>query len=547
MDILTLAKTGNADDLVRSLRARSLFSPYFFTKVVLGYTQMVDHFHYVESERFINAWLNGVNKQWIEWPRGFFKSTQFTIGTSIWITLPVSTEDSQFAIEKLGIPDDEWFNRVSLHNQDVTQLLAFETIENAKKKIAEIKWHFEENQLFRNIFPEIAYTGVEKPWTKDCLKIRRVGYAQRQEEGTFEAIGVGVALQSRHYDIVWEDDLVGERAIKSETEMKRTIGWHERLSGAFIDAAKQVRFGVSNRWGYHDLNSHIRMHEPDFVFHTRAARELDSEGKLVPTFPERYSLQSLDDIAGSMTAYNFSCQYLNRPILETAAEVPLARIHHYTIDVSNGLMRCSCGEIIDINSCTRYMAYDPYNAKNAMSRSRPAIAVVAGAPNRHFLVLDYTVLRDSYDKIFQKLVSYNNHWRPHLFVYEDVGAQNMVEHHLRTIQNTAEFTAEKNRRFPRIIAERPRGRAKEVRIRDYFLPVITNANLAIREEHRHLSDALGTFPNPVLDHDYDLLDALAYLAPHVRYPSVDDEDKSVDEAMVEALTKSYSYYNEVTQ
>jgi len=39
-------------------------------------------------------------------------------------------------------------------------------------------------------------------------------------EGTFDFIGVGGALQSTHYDLAIQDDLVGREASKSETIMK---------------------------------------------------------------------------------------------------------------------------------------------------------------------------------------------------------------------------------------------------------------------------------------------------------------------------------------
>src|SRR5258708_7588149 len=131
--ILTMAESGHADQVMRDLRVRSLYSPYFLEKVVLGYRDLVDHLHLHDTELFVDRWTQGVRKQFIEWPRAFFKTTTFTIGMSIWTVCPVTDEDHLYALDVLGLPEDKWLARVALHDQDATQVLALETDEDAKK------------------------------------------------------------------------------------------------------------------------------------------------------------------------------------------------------------------------------------------------------------------------------------------------------------------------------------------------------------------------------------------------------------------------------
>jgi hypothetical protein len=544
VNILQVASTGKAENVVREMRVRSLYSPYYLAKVVLGYKELVDHLHLHDTELFIQRWLEGVRKQWIEWPRGFFKSTTFTISTGIWITLPHDDSDSEYALDVLHIDEGEWFRRMKLHDQDTTQLLAFETQPNAKKKVNEIKWHFEENTLFRMLFPEIAYSGNETPWTTDCLKIRRVGDGRRVQEGTFEAIGVDGALQSRHYKIVWEDDLVGKKAVESQVTMESTIRWHGLLHGAFENAAEQIRFGVSNRWGYADLNSHIRQNEPDFVFYTRRAWEIDEEtGTERAIFPERYPLDKLKQIqnSGSMTKYDFSCQYLNDPVLPGEQETDIRKLHTYHVE-PDGRIVCSCGASFYASQLWRAIHYDPYNAKQTTSGSCPAIPVVGTSTDKHIFLLDYFIGRGNYPKIYDKLFEYNDRWRPHVFTYEDVGNQNMCEFHIRDREKFGEHL-DKHRRFPRIIAVPTRGRAKEIRIRDSFLPCIDKYKFSRRANHLSFDKQLETFPNKVLDHDYDLLDALAQGALVWRFPESDEAvatKKADEDAYMKQLGQPYT-------
>lgn len=524
-NVLELARKGDAKNVIRDMRVRSLFSPYYFTKTVLGYRKLVDHLHNHDLELFVKRWAQGMTKQGVEWPRAFFKTTTFTIGVGIWGVCPVTDEDSEYALNVLELPEDEWWGRVALHDQDATQLYAFETDFNAKKKLAIVKWHFEENNIFRMCFPEIATDGSESRWTNDCLIIRRVGDRRRDAEGTFEAIGVGGALQSRHYTRVFEDDLVGERARKSAPEMEKTIGWHGRLAGAFESAAHQTRFLISNRWGYADLNSHVRENEPDFVFYTRSALELNKEtGEYESIFPEEYSVEDLLAIRdkGSMTRYDFSCQYLNMPTMPGESLVAKENLHVYRVEEVAGraAMVCGCGARWFPTQLRRYIHYDPYNAK-ASSKSCPAIVVVGTSPDEHIFLMDYWMTQGSYGQVYEKIFHFNDVWLPQLFTYEDVGHQNATEFHIREIAKTTEYKT-RHRSFPRIEGVATGNRAKETRIAESLLPVIEKKKFACRMNQLAFMDQLEKFPHPVLTHDYDLLDALAQGALRWRFPLAEE-------------------------
>lgn len=551
-NVMHMAETGRASDIIRDMRVRSLFSNYYFVKVVLNYPELTDYFHQVEMESFVDRWAEGYRKQWIEWTRGFFKSTCFTIGTGIWIVLPVTENDTDYAINKLQIPEDLWFKRISLHNQNVRQLMAFETMANATKKIKEIKWHFEENTLFRAAFPTIIPPATrENTWTNDCLIIPRIGESARHPEGTFEAMGVGGTLQSRHYDIVWEDDLVGKDATESDTIMQSTIRWHGLLHGAFVDATRQVRFGVSNRWGYNDLNSHIRANEPDFIFHTRSAWSLDpNDGVEVPTFPidgtgkTRFTMEELDRIQhnGSMTAYDFSCQYLNSPVLPGDRQCNLSALHRYRVE--GGQIICSCGSKFWPEALYRFGHYDPFNAKGVGSTSCPAIVTVGTSWDKHVFLLEYFITRGTYERIYQQIFKQNNKWRWKVFTYEDVGHQNMTEYHIRQIERTHEH-AKQNTKIHRIQAIKTGNRSKETRIREAFIPSIEHGKFSIRDSHKEFVSQLETFPNKVLQHDYDLLDCLAQgAALPWSYPlseELEDEYKLKEDEFVKKLGQPYSH------
>lgn len=544
-DVLQLAATGKASELMRDLRVRSLFSPYFFGKTILGYDKMVKHLHWHDTEQFVSRWARGIRKQAVEWPRAFYKTTTFTITCGIWHVLPVSEEDHDYALNVLHLDEEEWLLRSATHDQDATQLFAFETEANAIKKLSQIRWHFEENELFRTLFSEIAHDGTEPRWTNDCLTIRRRGPRRRDAEGTFEAIGVGGALQSRHYTTVWGDDLVGENARKSDKVMADTIGWYGRLNGAFENASTAEFFLISNRWGYADLNSFVRDNEPDMKFYTRAAWESDPvSGEDVSIFPEQYTMEFLYKLrdSGSMSRYDFSCQYLNSPALPGEKEVDLSKRHYYTV-AEDGLMKCSCGANFYPSQLFRYMHYDPYNAK-ATSTSCPAIVVVGTSSDEHVILLATWTVKGSYANVFDKLFEFNDRFSPKLFTYEDVAHQNMAAFHWQTISRTTEYKEKGHRRPPTIEPAKTGGRAKEARIREHLFPVIEQRKFSTRKTQTILDTQLDTFPNKVFDHDYDLLDCLAQGAPFWRYPENEDSvlsSRSEEDEYKSQLGKGYSY------
>ena len=540
-NILQLAAQGKADKVLLDQRVRSILSPYYFSKVILGKRKMVDHLHQNELEDFCDRWIRGETEQAVEWPRAFFKTTTFTQGIGLWVILPVTEADTEYALNDLSIPEDYWLERISLHDQDATQLFAFETQDNAEKKVGDIRWHLEENTTLRWLFPEICYEGSERPWNNRCLVIRRVGERRGVQEGTFEAIGVGGALQSRHYKIIWCDDLVGERAKNGGPEMERTIGWYQRLEGAFENATRKIRWLVSNRWGYNDLNSWVRENQKDVHFHTRAAWEMKN-GVETPIFPEQYPMEELLKIQNKMTKYDFSCQYLNSPIMPGEKEVALEDVHFYEVD-EDANMRCSCGYICRASSLYRYMHYDPYNAKGPSSTSCPAIVVVGTSADKHHFILDYYLSKENYGKIYDRIFYYNDTWKPRLFTYEDVGHQNLTKHHIETIARTTEYKSQ-HRNFPRIEGVKAGTRSKERRIREGLFPVIEKKKFSCRRKHQMLLKMLETFPHAVFDHDYDLLDAISQGANLWRFPESEDsmiDARAQDDEYLKHFNEPFSY------
>jgi hypothetical protein len=187
------------------------------------------------------------------------------------------------------------------------------------------------------------------------------------------------------------------------------------------------------------------------------------------------------------------------------------------------------------------MHYDPYNAKGAMSTSCPALAVVGCSADKHVFLLDYFLSKEKYGKVYDRIFRYNDVWRPSLFTYEDVGHQNMTAFHIQEIMKTAEYKAA-HKPFPRIQGCPVHNTGNTTRIRENLFPVIEKKKFAVRRKHQAFLTMLDTFPHPVMDHDYDLLVALAQGAPLWRFPEdVDTTDtrRAEEDAYLASFGKPY--------
>jgi hypothetical protein len=213
-------------------RANSLMDLYYFSTVVMGknrFSKNPDKASNLHYQMCLTVMKDGL-KEGIEIPRDHFKSTVYSECFPIWRALPFGKREEDF-FTSVGYTDlyIEWMHRI--HSQDIRILLVSETITNAIKLGSRISNHYENNSFFNHLFPEIMPTSKET-WTNESLHQRRTASGRGQGEGTFDLIGVGAALQSRHYNVVVEDDLVGREARKSSVVMADTIDYHQILVGS---------------------------------------------------------------------------------------------------------------------------------------------------------------------------------------------------------------------------------------------------------------------------------------------------------------------------
>lgn len=561
-------------------RANSLMDMYYFGVVTLGKHKLsrnpekAKNLHYIMCLAVMKDGL----KEGIEIPRDHFKTTIYSEIFPMWRALPFGAKEEDF-FANIGYSDlyIEWMRRT--HSQDVRILLVSETIKNAIKIGSRIANHYANNDLFRDLFFDILPTEKET-WTADSLHQRRTSKGSGQGEGTFDFIGVGAALQSRHYNICVQDDLVGREARKSAIVMADTIDYHQILVGATdTDTDNPGRdfdeIVVGNRWSHDDLNSHIRKEEPYFGWTTHSALggccSLHSFGAAI--FPEGFTREKLLRWKRRLGSYHFSCQFLNYPIDPSKTKFNLAdfryfhfertygvatipkdlpwhkvqEISHpqqYRIEIKHHVADGDVAKNVFPRYLDRAIIVDPNHGGEHQAselgtagRCRHAIVVVGALqePRRVYL-LDQWAKACSIDDFIKKIFFYAIKWKLSKIHVEAVGAQKYLLYHLKY------FIAENKAKHPELqgieIASLKTPQSADAKFEriDNVVPMVERHEVWLDEnncaEFKEEAEKYGQQKTTI-----DLLDVFGYVPQVLPFDVVSEEDVA---EFLKKQKKSYS-------
>lgn len=485
-------------------------------------------------------------KEVIEIPRDHFKSTVYSECFPMWRALPFSDRYAD-TMQKLGCSElyVEWMRKA--HKQDIRIFLVSEVTKNAKKLGKRIRNHYESNDLFKELFSEIIPT-AQCVWTDESLHHQRTQKGMAFGEGTFDFVGVGSAIQSTHYDLSIQDDMIGRDALKSETVMNDTIEYHKLIVGAMdsVEARDFDEIVVGNRWSFKDLNSHIRAEESSyFNFITHSALggccKLHPYGE--PIFPEKFSIHLLGRWKKRLGSYLFSCQFLNFPINPEKCKFNLSdlRYFEYLPDDSNTTFirtpekpvrvklrhRVYEGDVdedIYPRILDRYMIVDPNHAGNK-GRCRHAITItgVRQDKRRIYLLKQWAKAcseKEFVETIFKLALQFkiNTIW------LETVGFQKFLKFHLEYFitvnKNEPKWKNIEYISFKELESSNTEN-AKETRI-DAFIPIVERHEFWVNtDDCEEVREEMRTYGNRGAL--VDILDTLGYGTQVWKFDELTDE------------------------
>ena len=316
-------QAGALRDATSELRAACERSLYVFCKSICGFSKFVSHLHLP-----LCRWLqqSTPHKRILLMPRSTFK-TSMVRGLGMWITIQQPYGNPYFP------------------GRDGRDLRILYAAENEKRAVSRITWirrQYENNALFRALWPGHVWQSGDKDasiWTLSRFALpRREDYP----EATFEAAGVDSGSTGGHYDITVKDDLIGERCLKQPELIGSAINWWQTSHSLFDDEAVDYDFVLGTRWKTEDIYSWIFENEHDYDARIYSAinRPLDLPPSGHPDklllFPERLSREMLGELKRKYGQLYY-LNYENEPFSGGNAAFTMALCGSCTIDADNNI------------------------------------------------------------------------------------------------------------------------------------------------------------------------------------------------------------------
>jgi len=212
---------------------------------------------------------NPLNKRiGIAMPRAWRKSTVFTKWFPIWCYL---------------------------QDPEVRQLIAAENERIATGFMDWIQKQLLHNELLRKVYHDrlekvdTAWTRQNR-WSSTAMDLPRKGI---YSEPSIQAIGVGGAAQSGHYDIIHIDDLVGKAAMESPSVLESVLRWFDNVEELLVnpdwtDAEGSRIKIVGTHWGVGDFFCYVQEKYPRYKWKMVSALK-DSD------LPEKPNIQWINN------------------------------------------------------------------------------------------------------------------------------------------------------------------------------------------------------------------------------------------------------------
>lgn len=190
-------------------------------------------------------------------------------------------------------------------------VLAHNKQENASDNLVSVKNYFLTTGL-KTLFPEYI------PNTKDWGNMSGFSVANRTDKGrseeNIEAVGVDTEITGRHYQIAKKNDLVTEKSVNTEEQIKKTLDWDMRFNqGMFDDPQITLQDYEGTRYHFADLYS-VKLNDPKIkimdypVLKDKNPQNLNRENI---SNPERFSAEGIQEMQKDMWVFN--CQMLLKP------------------------------------------------------------------------------------------------------------------------------------------------------------------------------------------------------------------------------------------
>lgn len=412
------------------MRFRALTDTYYLATNVMGYTKLTPNTHGP-----LCAFLDTckVNRRLIQMPRSHFKTVCVTI---VHRTQEVLKDPSR---------------RI---------LIVGDTGTNASKHLQKIKNQLEKNRLLRWLFPDRVWADVQQApkWSEEALFLPQDinGSVALHGEPTFDSIGAGGGVVSRHYDTINPDDIIAEDEYYSPLEMSKVIDWFSNLEGLFTPPLEAGQMDIpSTYWRTDDVYAFSEEFfgggkEPvetgpysyqrgGIAVFRRGAIEngepifppvYNEKGEIVNGYPKEFF-----DRLREKNPERYAAQYANNPKSSENAYFRQEYLRYYEIRDTDGHFLTYVGSdnfqhTVDIRQLVIHSFCDPNAGGNNRFRGSRAAVITTAVDVRwpRIFILDAWIKRAPTNILVDEIFRQNAKWTPETFSIEGNGLQKMLKY-----------------------------------------------------------------------------------------------------------------------
>lgn len=391
---------------------------------------------------------------------------------------------------KSSVVTKGWTIQQVLNNPNIRILIANSVWDNSRKFLRSIQKYVGSGSLLHTYFGPFQ----SDHWNQDeCTVSAR---SVILDAPTWATTGIEKEQTSQHYDLIVADDLVARENVGTKEQREKVYLYYKDLFDLLEPDGTIVVIGT--RWHQDDLYAKILEEGTSWDCLIKTAFREDGS----VTFPEKFSLEHLANLRATKGPYEFSSQYLNNPIDESASDFKAAWIRYY--------------EPTTPHPASLYLTIDP-----AVSLSTDAdytAMLVAGMfKDRRIRVVDYlhkkVVPHELVDLVFELVKK----WKLHRVGIETFAFQKTLKYDILRQQRERGIFFSVDELGKRHMGKGEPPLSKEARIRR-LQPYFEQGLVELRSDMRVVVDELLSFPRG--RHD-DLIDALSYQLDYL-VPSIND-------------------------
>lgn len=261
-------------DRTIALREAARRDLYFLAKFILGYYWLTSPVHSdfcreIERERNLSLYLL---------PRGHCKTQLFTIADGVRQYINAPTEPIAIVCDAL---------------------------KRSIKKSRAIKWHFEKNVLFRQLFPDLTWENPFKQSPKWTDEEFILPHHTGRQEPSFQATSLENQPTGLHFPTIKCDDIVTPETCTTRTQMDKNRDAYGLMRSSILQTGGNIQIAGTI---YDDGDLHCDMSRPGtgYIVYRKPAINPDTGQAL---WPEQFNLDVLTAIRKDPTVgeYIFSC------------------------------------------------------------------------------------------------------------------------------------------------------------------------------------------------------------------------------------------------